>query len=76
MRKLGLTLVLISRIVMLSCAGIVVRSQPKSLTRSAEDFGGAQSEEVGYQFLSPESLAKIRREAMGMDRRAYERSEA
>jgi hypothetical protein len=54
---------------------VAVRSQPKSLTRSAEDFGGAQSEEAGYQLLSPEALAKVRREAMGMDRRAYECSE-
>jgi hypothetical protein len=31
---------------------------------------------VDYQHLSPEVLAKVRREAMEMDRRAYERSEA
>src|SRR5215211_2505602 len=30
---------------------------------------------VDYQHLSPEALAKVRREAMEMDRRAYERSE-
>src|SRR5829696_4517128 len=31
---------------------------------------------VDYQHLSPEALAKVRRAAMEMDRRAYERSEA
>jgi hypothetical protein len=30
---------------------------------------------VDYQHLSPEALAKVRREAMEMDQRAYERSE-
>jgi hypothetical protein len=30
---------------------------------------------VDFQLLSPEALAKVRREAMEMDRRAYERSE-
>jgi hypothetical protein len=30
---------------------------------------------VDYQYLSPEAMAKARREAMEMDRRAYERSE-
>jgi hypothetical protein len=30
---------------------------------------------VDYQHLSPEALAKVRRAAMEMDRRAYERSE-
>jgi hypothetical protein len=29
---------------------------------------------VDYQHLSPEALAKVRREALEMDRRAYERS--
>jgi hypothetical protein len=31
---------------------------------------------VEFEHLSPEALAKVRREAMEMDRRAYERSEA
>jgi hypothetical protein len=30
---------------------------------------------VEFQHLNPEALAKVRREAMEMDRRAYERSE-
>jgi hypothetical protein len=31
---------------------------------------------IEFQHLSPEAMAKVRREAMEMDRRAYERSEA
>ena len=74
MRKLGL--ILISHMVMLSCAGIAVRSQPKSLTRSAEDFEGAQFDEIGYQLLSPEALASVRREAFELERSSHERCEA
>jgi hypothetical protein len=48
MRKLCLTIILISCLVMLSCAGTVERSQPKPITGSAQDFERAQFDDSAH----------------------------